>query len=233
MAIVELTKEENPKIAVQVNNSLKYMNKDGELQDRTKKSALIDVVRTASSVVKAEKGSVVISLNTENGYKNYFVNNNKQNDIVLSPMDKKLQGDKDNLLIFNRKVNINDPDKYYYAIDKSPSSEKLVDSIKVVQTDKSNYLGVRVTLGNEQLKAELSADKDLVAIIGKDKEEVFTKTQLEAMKKTKQEQDKNIIPVEIQDKNGNTIEQTTMSKTSNYIPKAEQKTQTQQQEFSR
>jgi len=74
MAIIELTKENKPKLAVQVNNSLKYMNKDGELSDRTKQSALIDVVRTASSVVKAQKGPVVISLNTQDGYKNYFVN---------------------------------------------------------------------------------------------------------------------------------------------------------------
>jgi len=231
MAIIELTKENKPKLAVQVNNSLKYMNKDGELHDRTKQSALIDVVRTASSVARAEKGPVVISLSTENGYKNYFVNNNEQNDIVLAPMDKKLQGNKENFLVFNKKVNINDPDKYFYAIDKS--SQKLVDSIKVVQTDKSNYLGVRVTLANDKLKAELSADKDLVAIIGKDKEEVLTKTQLEAKKKTKQEQDKNVIPLEVQDKDGNVIEQTTTPKTLNYVPKAEQKTQNQQQDLSK
>ena len=34
MAFVELTKEENPKLAVQVNNSLKYQDKDGNLKDR-------------------------------------------------------------------------------------------------------------------------------------------------------------------------------------------------------
>ena len=72
MAFLELTKEEKPKLAVQVNNSLKYKDKDGNLQDRQKVTALIDIVREASSVAGMDKGAVMLSLNTENGFKNYF-----------------------------------------------------------------------------------------------------------------------------------------------------------------
>lgn len=77
MAFLELTKEEKPKLAVQVNNSLKYKDKDGNLQDRQKVTALIDIVREASSVAGMDKGAVMLSLNTENGFKNYFVNKTK------------------------------------------------------------------------------------------------------------------------------------------------------------
>jgi len=235
MAIIELTKETKPQLAVQVNNSLKYMDKEsGELKDRKKETALIQVVKQALEVAKMNKGSVAISLNTENGYKSYFVKNNKQGDIVLTPMDEKLRGDKNNYLFLNKNISIDNPDKhYFYTIDKSESAQKLVDSIKLAQTDKSDYLSVRVTLKNEELKAELSKDKDLIATVGKDETKIYTKEQFEAKKKEKQEQNKDIIPLEIQDKQGNVVEQTTISKASSYIPKAEQKTQTQQQEFSR
>ena len=74
MAFVELTKEENPKLAVQVNNSLKYQDKDGNLKDRQKVTGLIDIVKEAGQVASMGKGAVSLSLNTESGYKNYFVN---------------------------------------------------------------------------------------------------------------------------------------------------------------
>jgi|GEM_PF-1166964 len=250
MAIIELTKENKPKLAVQVNNSLKYMDKETkELKDRTKETALIQVVKQASDVIKADKGtadkgSVMISLNTENGYKNYFVNNNKQDDIVLAPVDEKLRGDRDNYLFFNKTVNINNTKEgFYYVINKSESSQKLVDSIKLAQTDKADYLNLRVTFKNDELQAKIIEKEKELVVIGKDqKPEFYTKAEfqakIEAKRKEREEQNKDIIPkdvipLEIQDKQGNVIEQTTISKTSSYIPKAEQKTQTQQQEFNR
>jgi len=216
MAFIELTKEQNPKLAVQVNNSLKYQDKDGNLQDRQKVTALIDIVREASSVASMDKGAVMLSLNTENGFKNYFVNKNKNEDIVLAPMDKALQENKDEYIYFNKKVNTNDPDKYFYNMSKAGNSEKIVDSIKVNETDKSAYLGARVTLSNKDLlqdmiKFENDSGEKSVATIGKDTLKIETMAELQARREAKsqeQTQSKD-IPVEVQDINGNVVEKTT------------------------
>ena len=230
MAFLELTKEEKPKLAVQVNNSLKYKDKDGNLQDRQKVTALIDIVREASSVAGMDKGAVMLSLNTENGFKNYFVNKNKNEDIVLAPMDKALQENKDEYIYFNKKVNTNDPDKYFYNMSKAGNSEKIVDSIKVNETDKSAYLGARVTLSNQEilqdmLKIENDTKERQTAIIGKDKLEIVSNSELQARReinksidtqnkdienKINEKESKNVkdIPVVIKDKDGNIVEQT-------------------------
>ncbi|RBQ32271.1 hypothetical protein CRU92_00745 [Arcobacter sp. FW59] len=205
MAFVELTKEENPKLAVQVNNSLKYQDKDGNLQDRQKVTALIDIVREASGVSGMDKGSVMLSLGTnEKGkdgkdiYKNYFVNKNKNEDIVLTPMDKALQGNKDEYIYFNKKLNTNEPDKYFYNMSKSGNAEKVVDSIKINTTEKSAYLGARVTLSNKDLlqdmiKIENDSGERHTAIIGKEKLEIVSNAELQARREAKsQEQDKFI-----------------------------------------
>ena len=39
MAFVELTKEDKPKLAIQVNNSLKYKDNEGNLKDRQKQTS--------------------------------------------------------------------------------------------------------------------------------------------------------------------------------------------------
>ncbi|MBL3519504.1 hypothetical protein H0A43_03405 [Arcobacter lanthieri] len=229
MAFVELTKEENPKLAVQVNNSLKYQDKDGNLQDRQKVTALIDIVREASSVAGMDKGSVMLSLGTnekdKNGkdiYKNYFVNKNKNEDIVLTPMDKALQGNKDEYIYFNKKLNTNDPDKYFYNMSKSGNAEKIVDIIKVNTTDKSAYLGARVTLSNKDLlqdmiKFENDSGEKSVATIGKDTLKIETMAELQARREASKNQEPTKeapakakdIPVEVQDKDGKVVEKTT------------------------
>lgn len=229
MAFVELTKEENSKLAVQVNNSLKYQDKDGNLQDRQKVTALIDIVREASSVAGMDKGSVMLSLGTnekdKNGkdiYKNYFVNKNKNEDIVLTPMDKALQSNKDEYIYFNKKVNTNEPDKYFYNMSKAGNSEKIVDSIKINTTEKSAYLGARVTLSNKELlqdmiKIENDSGERHTAIIGKDKLEIISNAELQARREAKQPQEQEKgkeapakeIPVDVKDKNGKLVEKTT------------------------
>ena len=163
-----------------------------------------------------DKGAVMLSLNTENGFKNYFVNKNKNEDIVLAPMDKALQGNKDEYIYFNKKVNTNEPDKYFYSMSKSGNAEKIVDSIKVNTTDKSAYLGARVTLSNKDLlqdmiKFENDSGEKSVATIGKDTLKIETMAELQARREAKsqeQTQSKD-IPVEVQDKNGNVVEKTT------------------------
>ncbi len=234
MAFVELTKEENPKLAVQVNNSLKYQDKDGNLKDRQEVTALIDIVKEAGQVASMGKGAVSLSLNTESGYKNYFVNKNDKEDIVLVPTDKNLQNDKDNFIYFNKKVDINNPDKHFYSMSKSGNSEQIVESIKINTTDKSAYLGARVTLSNKDLlqdmvKFEQDSGEKAVATIGKNSLTIETTSELQAKREAKsQEQNQSKeIPVEIQDKNGNVVEKTTTKKESpekkQFKPKAKSK----------
>lgn len=231
MAFLELTKEEKPKLAVQVNNSLKYKDKDGNLQDRQKVTAFIDIAKEASSVVGMDKGAVMLSLNTDDGFKNYFVNRTKNDDIALVPMDKNLQKDKDNYIYFNKKLNVDDPSKFFYTMSKAGNSEATLDSIKVVTTDKSAYLGARVTLSNKEILQDMqnlenNKGERHTAIIGKEKLEIVSNAELQKRRELNQSIDtqnkdienrinekesKNIkdIPVEIKDKDGNIVEQTT------------------------
>lgn len=251
MAFLELTREEKPKLAVQVNNSLKYQDKDGNLQDRQKVTALIDIAKEASSVAGMDKGAVMLSLNTENGFKNYFVNRTKNDDIALVPMDKEQQQDKDNYIYFNKKLNTDDPSKFFYTMSKAGNSEATLDSIKVVTTDKSAYLGARVTLSNKEilqdmLKIENDTQQRQTAIIGKDKLEIVSNAELQKRRelnqsidtqnkdienKINEKESKNIkdIPVEIKDKDGNIVEKTTTKNTQtkeNIEPKKSFKPQT-------
>lgn len=209
MAFVELTKEQNPKLAVQVNNSLKYQDKDGNLQDRQKVTALIDIVREAATVAGMDKGAVMLSLVTnEKGkdgkdiYKNYFVNKNKNEDIVLTPMDKALQSNKDEYIYFNKKVSTNEPDKYFYNMSKAGNSEKIVDSIKINKTEKSAYLGARVTLKNDDIHDDLSFKENdtgerHTAIIGKEKLEIVSNAELQARREAKSQEQTKEAPEKV------------------------------------
>ncbi len=217
MAFIELTKENNPKLAVQVNNSLKYQDKDGNLQNRQKLTALIDIVKEAGTVASMKKGAVSLSLNTQNGYKNYFVNKTDKDDIALVPMDNKLQADKDNYIYFIKKVNINDPGKYFYNMSKAGNAEEVVNSIKVNETDKSSYLGARVTLSNKELfqdmvKIENETGERHTAILGKDTLNIVTNAELQQRKEIKSQEQtvqQKEIPVEIQNENGKVVDTTT------------------------
>ena len=217
MAFLELTKEKNPKLAIQVNNSLKYQDKDGNLQDRQKVTALIDVVKEAGIVASMDKGVVSLSLNTQDGYKNYFVNKTKSDDIALVPMDKELQKNKDEIIYFNKKQNENNPNQHYYYMSKSGNSEKTLESIKTIDTDKSSYLGARVTLSNKELLQEMSkfeADtgEKAIATIGKNSQRIETLAELQAQRSEAQTQTKE-IPVEIKDKGGNIVDKSSLKKT--------------------
>lgn len=193
MAFIELTKEENPKLAVQVNNSLKYQDRNGNLQDRQKITALIDVIKEASNVANMDKGAVMLSLNTENGYKNYFINKTDKEDIALVPMDKTLQSDKNNYIYFNKKVDINNPDKYFYNMSRAGNAEQIVDSIKVNKTEKSAYLGARVTLSNKELlenmiKFENETGEKAIATIGKDTLRIETSSEIQTRREAKSQE---------------------------------------------
>lgn len=151
MAFLELTISEKPQLAVKVNNSLKYQDKEGNLLDRTKQTTLTDIVREAGTVVDTKRGAVYLSLNTNDGYQNFFVNKDENNNIVLKPM----QDPKDE----SKYIHFNKVDKengsYYHVLNENNNSKELVDSINITTTEKSAYLSARVTLKNDEIKQEL------------------------------------------------------------------------------
>lgn len=151
MAFLELTTSEKPQLAVKVNNSLKYQDKEGNLLDRTKQTALTDIVREAGTVADTKRGAVSLSLNTKNGYQNFFVNKDENNNIVL----KSMEDPKDE----SKYINFNKIDKengtYYHILNDDNNSKELVDSINITSTEKSSYLSARITLKNDEIKQEL------------------------------------------------------------------------------
>ena len=123
-------------------------------------------------------------------------------------------------------------------MSKSGNSEQVVESIKINTTDKSAYLGARVTLSNKDLlqdmvKFEQDSGEKAVATIGKNSLTIETTSELQAKREAKsQEQNQSKeIPVEIQDKNGNVVEKTTTKNESpekkQFKPKAKDKSKEQ------
>ncbi len=173
MAFIELTKEEKPKLAIQTNTSLHYKKEDGSLGDKTPKTALITAVRAAGEVAAMGKGPVTFAINTEKGYSNFFVNRNDKGDIVLAPTDDKLRGDKDSYLTFVKTVDQNNTDRHYFVMKDNAASQNILNTMKIVTTDKSSYIDVRATLKNDAIKEQLislakTQDEKFSAIIGRD-----------------------------------------------------------------
>lgn len=173
MAFLDLTKEENPKLAIQTNTSLKYKKEDGSLGDKTPKTALITAVRSAGEVAAMDKGPVTFSINTDKGYSNFFVNRNDKGDIVLVPTDKDLRGDKNSYLNFIKTVDINNTDRHYFVMKDDAASKQILDTMKIINTEKSSYIDVRATLKNDAIKNQLislsqAQGEKFNAIIGKD-----------------------------------------------------------------
>ncbi len=89
-----------------------------------------------------EKGTVSLSLNTENGYKNYFVNKTDKDDIALVPMDKSGRRVKWYLGSFLDKAKIYDDTRDYVHIRLD---EDLIEGMKQHQT----YTQIDIEISNK------------------------------------------------------------------------------------
>lgn len=192
---LNLTRETNPKLAIEVNTSLFYKSEDGELKEKQPTTALTTVVKEAGKVAALNKGSVTISFNTNEGWKTYFCNKNDSG-IVLVPSDSNLQKNTDNYLFFDKKPNLEDRTKIYYSLNKTPATQSFIENIKINFTDKSKYLAVRAYLKNDEIKNVLIEKEEVttenhVAIISKDGYEILTNSELQNLRKT----NNNEIPV--------------------------------------
>lgn len=233
MAFIEVTNEKNPKLAIEVNNSLNYKDKEGNLQNRQKVTALTDVVTEAGKVSDMKKGVVTLSLNTEEGYKNYFVNKDKDNNVSL----KLASEPKNEAEMINFKAIKKDGEQYYYyKMENTANSEKVVNSIKIDTTEKSAYLGVRATLKNDELKEELisknaSGEKHIAIISGKEARVVAqsdlknqeVKKETPEAKKPEAKKEIRDIPVDIKDENGKLIQKTTVKNVETKKPEDAEK----------
>lgn len=169
MAILELTNEKNPKVAVSVNNSLNYKNKDGETKKRNPSTALVDVIEEAGKVANMDKGTVLLSVSINGNYENYFVNKLEDKTITLKPAND--PKDKENTIYMNA-VDKKDADGYFYAINtNAEAGKKFVEGVDTTTNDKSKseYLKIRVSLSNEDIKKELTAKgPNHIAVLSKE-----------------------------------------------------------------
>jgi len=163
-------KEGKEKLVIDTDNALLYKKEDGTLGQKEKTTAFTEVVKEAGKVVDMDKGTVLLSTKTEKGeYENYFVNKDKDNNIVLKNTDN--PKDKSNFIYFNPKQK--DENSYYYQLSSSNGAIEKVNniSIKEVKRNENNslYLESSVTLANNDLKQELKEKgKNHTAIISKE-----------------------------------------------------------------
>ncbi|SUW87773.1 hypothetical protein [Campylobacter helveticus] len=104
MAVVTLDKGKNPKAVVNVDNSLNYQDKEGNLQSKQIKTAITEIAEEAGKVTAMGFGAVTMSVkDSEGAYKNYFVNRNENNGtITLVPTDLQDKTDSSQNVYFNR-----------------------------------------------------------------------------------------------------------------------------------
>lgn len=171
MAFIELSRGNNPKAMVKVNNALNYKDKEGEIKEKKIETALTEIVNEANKVVGMNKGTVVLTMQVKDEYKNYFVNKDEENNIVLKPASN--PNDKDNYIYFNQKMKA-DNVHYYYKLSNANGADKLIENIDINSIEnknktKSSYLKVSVSLANDDIKEELiKKGAGHTAIVSKD-----------------------------------------------------------------
>lgn len=182
MAFVKLTNEDNPKLGVSIDNALNYKDKDGNLQQRQKVTALLDVIQEAGQVAAMNQGTVTFNAQVNGKYENYFVNRNDNGTIVLRNSEDVYNQDS---TVYVNQVKKENGGHYYFINTNNKAGKDLVEGInlKTVEREngKSDYLKVSVRLKNEDLKSELIAKgKDHIAIISKDGIKVVKDSELGA-----------------------------------------------------
>ncbi|MFA5428476.1 MAG: hypothetical protein WC279_09775 [Sulfurimonas sp.] len=173
MAILELTNEENPKLRVSVNNSINYKTKSGEIKKRKPETALLDVIDEAGKVAGMNKGPVLLSVSVSGEYQNYFVNKDNNNTIILKPAAN--PNDKENYVYINP-IDKQNANGYFYVINtKTPAGKKLIDGLDLNVVNNpgndlsSEYLKVRVTISNDEIKTNLiKQGANNIVILSKD-----------------------------------------------------------------
>jgi len=181
MAFIKLTNEDNPKLAVSVDNALNYKDKDGELKQRQKETALTEVIEEAGKVSAMNKGTVSLNVSVNGKYETYFVNRDEKNNIALRPAGDVYNKDK---TIYCNSIAKENGGHFYSINDKTEAGKALIDGLdtKVVETEhgRSEYVKASVRLKNDDLKAELvTKDKDHTAIVSKDGIKIVKDTDLQ------------------------------------------------------
>lgn len=190
MAFVKLTKEQNPKLSIEANNALNYKTKEGEIKQRDPKYALTEVCVEAGKVagMGKDKGNVVLGVEVNGKYENYFVNRMKDdNSIVLKPTDT--VQDKSTYVYINRVEN-KQTGKAFYAINDAPeyggaNGARLVQGLGVQdkQNDDgsmSHYVKANIRLANDELKQALTQKGEgYVAILSKEGYKIVSEEELQ------------------------------------------------------
>lgn len=181
MAVVTMDKSKNPKAIVNVDSSLNYQDKDGNLQSKLSKTAITSIAEEAGRVASMGLGAVTLSIrDAKDQYQNYFVNRNESSGtITLTPTDSSKQ---DASVYFNRYAKENAKSQYFYMInDKSEAGKAFLGNLTTNEwQDKNGFsrsnLEVRVCLHNQEIaKQLLEKGENALAVVSKDNFRITTK----------------------------------------------------------
>lgn len=172
MAFVNLTKEENPKLGVSIDNALNYKDKDGKLAHAQKSTVLINAIKEAGQVAAMDQGTVTFNVSINGKYETYFVDNyekeGKQSVVLRNAEDPY---NKDQTIYLNK---FQQHEKTMYSINQETNAGKKalenVDLKEVKNEDgtTSQYIKASVRLKNDKLKDTLlKKGKDHTAILSK------------------------------------------------------------------
>lgn len=185
MAVVTLDKGKNPKAVVNVDNSLNYQDKEGNLQSKQIKTAITEIAEEAGKVTAMGFGAVTMSVkDSEGAYKNYFVNRNENNGtITLVPTDLQDKTDSSQNVYFNRHSKENNGKNYFFYTlnDKSEAGKAFLENLSTTEwqdkdgANRSN-LEARVVLHNPELVKQLKEKgENALAVVSKDNFRITTK----------------------------------------------------------
>lgn len=199
MAVVTLDKSKNPKAIVNVDNSLNYQDKDGNLQTKQAKTAIAEIAEEAGKVAAMELGAVTMSVRDSEGqYKNYFVNRNENNGAIsLVPTDLQNKEDTSRNVYFNRYAKDNNGKTYHYYTlnDKSEAGKAFLENLSTNEWQDKNgasrsNLEARIVLHNQELVKQLAEKgENALAVVSKDNFRITTKEEhFKAKDKTQEKQ---------------------------------------------
>ncbi len=163
MSIAQLSKEKNPKLVIAANNRLEYEKQDKSIGKMKESTALTKVIKEAGTLAAMKHGKVLLSVEKDGEYKNYFVNKLENKTIILNRTDAP---DNKEATVYVNYITKEGAKPYYTLNTQSSGGKELLDSVGV-KDDK--YLSTRVTLSNDEIKQQLSDKGDsFQAIISKD-----------------------------------------------------------------
>lgn len=191
MSLAKLDNSKNPKIVILSDSALNYIadKEKGTLNQKSPKTAAINVIREAGKVSAMDLGSVQVAFKTYGKWQNYFVDRDEENGtITMKPCEN--PKDRDGFIYINITEREDGKGTYYAINEKTDAGKKFVQGLGVRDWVNENsgqvssYIEGRVTLKNDALKEELmQKGEGYLAILSKNGFEVKLESELNKQNK--------------------------------------------------